>query len=248
MARGWKVYALRDPRTSEVRYVGMTHRRERLNEHVYRPKRERTHVACWIKSLSAEGLRPEMVTLEEGIGASWAECEQYWIAVLRTLGARLTNHTDGGEGTLGWSPGAEWRRAAGERAKRIHTGKTRDAAARARMSAAQRRAVQERSALGIRVVRPPRSVETLHRMSEAQKGKTLSAETRRKIGEATSKASPELRARWAEAVRSRPAEWRAWFAQNQKGKPKSPETRAKMSAAAKARWAAKKGAVVKSQG
>lgn len=246
--RRWKIYTLNDPRTGEVRYVGMTHRAARLYEHVYRPKRERTHVACWIKSLSDAGLRPSMVVLEEGVGPSWAERERYWISEMRRLSVRLTNLTDGGEGTLGWSPSEEFRRACGVRSKRVHTGLKRSPEARARMSAAQKRLAEERKASGVRVRIPPKSEETLRRMSEAQKGKKLSAETRQKIGAATRNATPELRAKWAESARNRPAEWRAWFAQNQKGKPKSAETRAKMSAARKAYWDQKKGVVAKSQG
>ncbi len=45
----WVVYALLDPRTDEVRYIGYTpakRRKIRLREHIYSAKRSRTHTAC----------------------------------------------------------------------------------------------------------------------------------------------------------------------------------------------------------
>lgn len=98
------IYALLDPRTGEVRYVGKTvNIAERLYGHKHDAvcHRSKTHNCTWIRSLLAAGYEPEVVILEEVDSDSWAEAEAKWIAHYRSLGARLNNHTDGGEGAPG---------------------------------------------------------------------------------------------------------------------------------------------------
>jgi hypothetical protein len=104
--RKWTIYALKDPRTDEVRYA---HRSSRLREHIREARVKRTHSASWIRSLGRVGLEPVFQVLEEGWGEGWGNRERYWISEYRRLGAKLTNHTDGGEGSLGWNPPPEWR-------------------------------------------------------------------------------------------------------------------------------------------
>ncbi len=242
--RVWSIYILKDPRTNEVRYVGMTHGvRRRFAEHLYSTKRNRTHVASWIQSLLKIGLKPVLEEIENGRGA-WVERERFWIAEYRRLGSRLTNHTDGGEGTVGWNPDAEWRKAAGERARKNHTGRVRSQEVRANMKAAQQRIVERRREAGVVLKRAPFSPEHLQKMAEAQRGKTVSAETRARISAAQFRLSPEVRRENAlKGINNRSDEFKRWFAKCQLGKKKSPETRARMSAAAKQRWSKKKGAV-----
>lgn len=216
-----------------MRYVGVTHGRTRLNEHVFSVKRKRTHVAMWVKSLLQIGLKPLLEPIEQGQGSDWAEREKFWIAEYRQQGARLTNHTLGGEGALGWSPDEGWRRNRAEITRRVHTGMKRSPEARARMSEAQKRYHEGVRSLGVKITRPPKSIETLERMAAAQRGKKVSEETRAKLSEAHRNPSTEVREKLAEAARNRPPEWKAWFAQNQKGKPKSAEHRAKIAAAKK---------------
>jgi hypothetical protein len=75
-----EIYALIDPRTDSVRYVGRTsagvRRRfyQHLSDPVGRPKAE------WIAELKSLGLRPKVETLERCVRAGSIERETYWIA------------------------------------------------------------------------------------------------------------------------------------------------------------------------
>ena len=106
---GWVViknliYALRDPRSWEPRYIGKS------TTGMDRPKRHRlssrlatrSHKNSWIKSLLAVGIEYvieilEQVSTAEKLGVR----ERFWIARGRAVGWRLTNATDGGDGTPG---------------------------------------------------------------------------------------------------------------------------------------------------
>lgn len=108
--RTWHVYALIDPRTNLVRYVGVTFRglQRRFNEQLSRARKGgRTHRDCWIRSLLNKGLSPVQCLLDLGTG-DWRVAEKRWIAFYRASG-QLVNHTDGGEGTPGCIPTKETR-------------------------------------------------------------------------------------------------------------------------------------------
>lgn len=87
-----------DPRSLEVRYVGITKATlaRRLRGHMNKAAGgESTHRSAWIRTLLAVGLRPAMVVLEDSVDSAR---EAYWIAFYRAGGADLTNATAGGEG------------------------------------------------------------------------------------------------------------------------------------------------------
>lgn len=100
----WFVYALTDPGTHEVRYVGYTSKtvRERLAGHL---ASSRSHgrnydipIYRWIRALAARGERPGVIVLEAGNG-DWREREREHIARQRAAqGRRLLNVSAGGEG------------------------------------------------------------------------------------------------------------------------------------------------------
>ena len=101
--REWYIYVLRDPRNDEVRYVGFTTDvGKRFRVHISEATRgiAKSHKNNWIRSLLNLDLQPVMKVIERGIG-EWQSVEMYWIRHYRMQGARLTNSTDGGEGTLG---------------------------------------------------------------------------------------------------------------------------------------------------
>ncbi|TDZ92170.1 GIY-YIG nuclease family protein [Mycobacteroides salmoniphilum] len=95
------IYALCDPTSGEVRYIGKTiDVRARLRSHLWdsRNPKEHTHKARWIRSLKSPPVLEIIETLSDA--DDWAERECYWIAKYRSEGARLTNLTNGGDG---WS-------------------------------------------------------------------------------------------------------------------------------------------------
>ncbi len=123
------IYGLVDPRNSELRYVGKTSwtPEKRFFNHLSR--HSRAHCKNWIKNLKEYGLVPEMVEIETvGIGR-WQEAERFWIAYFRSIGARLTNHTPGGEGE-GKACTAEHKRRIGDG----NRGKVRSPEVRKRMA------------------------------------------------------------------------------------------------------------------
>lgn len=104
------VYALCEPDSpTEVRYIGESigGAEERFLEHIYASKdedRAHYHVYRWITKLRREGKVPVLRTLEAGFESEkeLKEAEKGYIAQYRMLGYRLTNMTDGGEGTTGY--------------------------------------------------------------------------------------------------------------------------------------------------
>lgn len=116
--RETRIYVLIDPTSKEIRYVGKTVKtlKNRLYGHITQSKdgKSDTYRDRWIRGLSAQGLRPEIREIEV-CGADWANRERFWIAHFRDAGARLTNHTDGGEGALGFRFTEERRKQCSER-------------------------------------------------------------------------------------------------------------------------------------
>jgi hypothetical protein len=99
----WVIYTLHDPREpAEVRYVGVTHQKpgKRRKHHIGEARRgsNRTHSARWIRKLLQDRVKPVLTVIEEGAGDGWGQVETKWIERYRSLGARLTNITSGGEG------------------------------------------------------------------------------------------------------------------------------------------------------
>ena len=100
----WIIYALKNPRTLETRYIGWTKKsaERRLATHIRdSTSGRRTHRHRWILSLLSIGLTPVIEVLEAGSGDGWAEAEMRWIARYRAEGARLVNGTAGGQGSPG---------------------------------------------------------------------------------------------------------------------------------------------------
>jgi len=121
------IYGLEDPRTGEIRYVGQTIQglRDRLWEHICPSKtRAKTHKNSWIVGLRRLGLIPEIVPIQSLPISQLSKAEIFWISELRSRGYRLTNGTDGGEGTTAGKPRSfteEGRKRCSENARRVHS-------------------------------------------------------------------------------------------------------------------------------
>lgn len=96
------IYALVDPTTEFVRYVGKANDpqlrlRRHLSKHELKPKSRK---ASWLKSLIAKGFEPKIILLEKIDSAQWQEAERRWISHYRAIEGypTLTNGTSGGDG------------------------------------------------------------------------------------------------------------------------------------------------------
>ena len=90
------IYALSDPRTGEVRYIGKANNPcARLKSHIRDSRRRNTPVYCWIRHLHNSGIAPVMSVMEWA--QDWREAEKRQISAHRANGARLLNVADGGD-------------------------------------------------------------------------------------------------------------------------------------------------------
>lgn len=92
-----QIYALTDPVTGEIRYIGKANdAAKRLKSHLRDACRRRTPVYAWVRKLVAAGQAPGLVVLAECAPEQWQELEVALIAEHRR-GGRLLNVADGGE-------------------------------------------------------------------------------------------------------------------------------------------------------
>lgn len=241
----WYIYALKDPTTGNIRYVGWSYNvARRLYGHLNRAGSERkTHKDLWLLKLIGSGSKPTVEVLETGNG-DWQSAERRWIAYYRSVGADLTNSTDGGEGVPGASENT--------RKKMREAGIRRNAAKTAEEL--------KQWSQTIHAARGPVSEETKAKISRANGGRThtdeakarISAarkaatteETRQKLREARLRQAPmseESKARRAEKLKDwkMPEEGKAKISRANKGRKHSEDARAKMKDAAQRRIAAK---------
>lgn len=185
------VYALCSPSTHTIRYVGRTvDVVRRFREHL-KGSNPQTPVAKWIRKLRGRSLLPICVVLEQE-PADLREAEQFWIARLRTDGARLLNLNNGGDGQV-------------RRVVSVQTRKRMSKAARNRSSQHQEKITA--SLRQTRGRRKPVSEEHRANLSRVGKGRVFSAESRQKMREAAVRrcATPE----WKAEARRRMLELRA---------------------------------------
>jgi hypothetical protein len=98
------LYTLKDPETSDIRYVGYSKRpKSRLWEHIRDAKKGvKTHKSYWISNLLSKSLKPILdIVLEKESQDEIATEEILLISRLRFENVSLTNQTDGGDGQRG---------------------------------------------------------------------------------------------------------------------------------------------------
>lgn len=172
------IYALCDPLTQEVRYIGKSMRpSSRYREHILMAEKGevRTHVYNWIRALIIRGLLPKLVIVERCEPCDSSEREKFWIRQYKKEGLRLCNCTEGGTGGS------------------TRTGKTNSKEHVAAMRKGWRRAkelgliahraysLEERELRAEKMRNRNVSDETRQRMSESKTGRKLSFETKCKI-------------------------------------------------------------------
>lgn len=99
------IYALCDPDTFRIRYIGKSKDPEnRLKLHLL--DKSISHKTKWINKLKRINKSPILKILQEVNSEEWEFYERYWICELKAAGVKLTNGTIGGAGTLGykWRP------------------------------------------------------------------------------------------------------------------------------------------------
>lgn len=246
------VYALCEPDTGAVRYVGKSSsglRRPRDHGRSSVLSRNRTYLTNWIKSLHARGDNYLVQVLEtHQSNLTLSDAERRWIAYGRANGWRLTNLTDGGDGAPGFNPSPETR----EKLRRVmignkfalgHTHKTSDETRR-KISIAHKGRTH---GLGSK-----RTEETRAKMSAGQKARyalrpvseeTIAKMSVAKLGTKVNQ-SPELRAKRVAAMlgnkyvagRVQTVEERARRAASSTGRLHSETSKAKMREAALRRY------------
>lgn len=88
-----KIYTLNDPRTGDVRYVGRTVQPLwlRLRQHIHKSTRKNYKCAVWIRELTENGLRPDIVAIEEVPVSESPIHEKFWTIKFFSEGADLLN-------------------------------------------------------------------------------------------------------------------------------------------------------------
>jgi hypothetical protein len=90
------IYALVDPATGKIRYVGKSNDPEkRLRSHLQDETGPNKDKRSWLKQLSISGQKPELHILEEVSLENWKERERWWIAEMKRRGEPLTNISEG---------------------------------------------------------------------------------------------------------------------------------------------------------
>lgn len=189
------IYALMDPDTNAVRYIGKT-LTPKIRFAMHLCEKRGTHKNNWLHQLKTRGARPVMVVIETISNSDdndWQERERYWIEHYRALGEPITNLDSGGNG------GKLQAEETKEKLRNANTGKKRSEETRRRISISKQNP----------------SEETREKLRRARLGKPQSEETKRKRAESRigHKHSPET-------IEKLKAARRAWAALRPKAPPR----------------------------
>jgi hypothetical protein len=213
------IYALIDPRNEQVRYVGKSKfPKKRLNGHLQGARKGfKTHRHNWIRQLLNEGLKPDLLILEEVKENEWEQAEKKWIVYYRDEnGKDLTNTAEGGQAPPPYQHTEESRKRVGE----LFRGKPISDEHKQKISEGKKRAPHPYRGKKL-------SVEHKKKIAEGQKGRKHSEETKRKISEThKGENNPNYKREFS-------PEYRQKLSEGQKGRKHSEETKQKMREARK---------------
>jgi hypothetical protein len=99
------IYDLKDPVTNHIRYIGKSNNpKNRFYRHIKESKdfNNKTHKANWIRILLKQGLKPEIILIDEVPKEQINFWEIHYIKLYKkyegSFGYDLTNTTEGGDG------------------------------------------------------------------------------------------------------------------------------------------------------
>lgn len=168
-----------DSRTGDVRYVGKTVQslERRLTQHCDRESR--THKGNWVASVLAGGGQVEIRLLEVVPSwRNWEEAEARWIRHYRDAGVKLTNATDGGDGSHNLAQDVRDRIANTLRGRKASPELRAKLQEIARNSPLRLERVEKMRAANLGRSRGPEFKEKLRQINL---GKTLSEETKKRL-------------------------------------------------------------------
>jgi hypothetical protein len=238
------IYALVDPESKAVRYIGKAKRLQvRIQQHPYR--KHNVRLFNWIQTLKAAGTRPEVLTLEHTDSESWSDRERHWIREYRETGHDLLNIAVGGDGIERLSEEVCQHLSQIRRLRKLSSEHRRTFVESGQIAAqtAEARARRIASLTGKPSPLRGRSIHSdasRERISKAHKGMPKSVETKAKLRAANlgHKDSPEVRAKKSVSHRGLPgpnkgrtfgADVRKKMALAHLGKKRGPEFGKKMS-------------------
>lgn len=112
------IYALRDPNTDAIRYVGKTSAAlgTRISRHLAKARHKPSEAAVlvWIRSLMDAGVGPKAEVLEVVPDRLGDAAEIIWIAQMRQIGIELLNQARGGSANVGVRRSDDDRKRVGE--------------------------------------------------------------------------------------------------------------------------------------
>lgn len=92
------IYGLIDPLSNELRYVGKSIKpNNRLRKHISERFTHDSYKDRWIRKIVDQGVRPELIIIDEVPYGEWQFWEQHYISYYKMIGCRLTNGTIGGD-------------------------------------------------------------------------------------------------------------------------------------------------------
>lgn len=92
------IYALIDPITNVVKYIGKSNDPiRRLKDHISDWRSAEKDRLLWLRGLKEKGLKPILEIIEEVDMNVWKDREVHWISYYRSIGG-LLNVKNGGQG------------------------------------------------------------------------------------------------------------------------------------------------------